>query len=290
MSNKGRKRGSAVRKKPLTIDAHTYSATLSILWIVALLFAAFGAIGWLFTFWAISKFLAFGLASVFLGVPLAAAAVTGPLVHAAHHKQHATAALLFVATLGLALVDGAGNTRAFWQFEKNYGAEKVASELEAHEAYISQTTQDATGRLANAEHALAHIPQMPERACWCPETRTSDLMVYNALADPLIRDRERALDDLKELREYGRAWVPPAAPRLLPKAVSASVAVLVALAIVIAFIGTHAMAIRSREAALAASQAKRRRKRPSSARTRKPQEVKPTMHALNDNIKTTSSV
>lgn len=217
----------ATKKKPPVF----YAGTLRALWVIAFLFAAFGAVGWLATFWDVNKFLAVGMSLVFLGVPLAAAAVTGPLVHSKGFLVHT---LLAFAICGLAAVDAAGNTRAFWQFEAIYGADEVA----AFNAKVVADTADAKSRLDTATAALSGIV-LKERECWCPDTRGADLKQFEALRGPHLEDRTRAQNDLREIGERT-----PPNPRLLPKEISAAVALIISFALIFAFLGTHIAAKR----------------------------------------------
>lgn len=252
----------ATKKKP----PRFHVGTLRALWVIAFLFAAFGAVGWLATFWEVNKFLAVGMSLVFLGVPLAAAAVTGPLVHSKGVLVHA---LLAFAVCGLAAVDAAGNTRAFWQFETIYGAEEVR----AFEAQVEADKADARARLDTADKALADIV-LKGRECWCPETRGADLKAFETLRGPHLEDRTRAQDDLREIA--GRT---PPDPRLLPKEVSAAVALIISFGLVFAFLGTHVTAKRRQdewaEAEEARSKARKPRRRTTKPKAPKKPEVKP---------------
>ena len=247
----------ATKRKPPAF----YAGTLRTLWVIAVLFAAFGAVGWLATFWEVNRFLAVGMGLVFLGVPLAAAAVTGPLVNS---KSLGVSLVLSLAVTGLALVDAAGNTRAFWQFETIYGQDEV----NAFNAKVNADTADAKARLGAANTALAGIA-LTSRDCWCPETRKADLKAFEALRAPHLADKERAQDDLRAID----ARKAPS-PSLLPKEVSAGVALVISLALILAFLGTHYVAKREREEWEAAEEAKRKARR-KSASTRKSRKAAP---------------
>lgn len=244
----------ATKKKPPAFHV----GTLRALWVIALLFAAFGAVGWLATFWEVNRFLAVGMSLVFLGVPLAAAAVTGPLVHSKSTLAHIVLAL---AVGGLAVVDAAGNTRAFWQFETIYGAD----EIKAFDALAEADKANATARLDTADSKLGGIV-LPTHTCLCPQTKAADLKLFEAKRAPFLADRTQAQADLRAIAQRT-----PPAPRLLPKEVSATIAVIISFALIFAFLGTHIVAKRKLEDWTAEEAARLKANRTNS----KPRKSKP---------------
>lgn len=239
-----------------------YAGTLRTLWVIAILFAAFGAVGWLATFWEVNRFLAVGMSLVFLGVPLAAAAATGPLVHS---KSYAAIAMLTLAIAGLAAVDAAGNTRAFWQFETLYGQEEV----QTFNAKVTADTADAQARLSTAETALSAIV-LKERECMCPQTRATDLKSFEAKRSSHLADKERALDDLREIARRA-----PPEPRLLPKEVTMAVAGIISFALIMAFLGTHIVAKRKLDDWHVEREAQRKKNSAAQTNPSKPRAPKP---------------
>ena len=245
----------ATKKKPPAFHV----GTLRALWVIALLFAAFGAVGWLATFWEVNRFLAAGMSLVFLGVPLAAAAVTGPLVHSKSTLAHI---VLTLAVCGLAVVDAAGNTRAFWQFETIYGADAV----KAFEAMAVVDKADAMARLDTADSKLEGIV-LPAHTCLCPQTKAADLKLFEAKRAPLLADRTQAQADLRAIAQRTTPDV-----RLLPKEVSGAIAIIISFALIFAFLGTHIVAKRKLKDWIDAEAARLKAHRTKS-RPRKP---KPT--------------
>ena len=80
---------------------------------------------------------------------------------------------------------------------------------------------------------------LKERECWCPDTRTADLAAFEAKRSSPLADRTRAQNDLTEIAKRT-----PPEPRLLPKEISAAVAVIISFALIFAFLGAHIVAKR----------------------------------------------
>lgn len=221
------------RHKRMKAPSHAFRGAFAVLWFASIVFALYGATGWLVSLWATSVPLAILMAGAFATAPLVAAALTGPALRGGGIAAW-SAVLVFCA------MDAAGNAQAFWAFESvAMGAKNSASE-EAHKAALARFEADrkaASDLLAASNAALLALPSATE-ACkgHGPQNCKARLEGLTADTQRLEATASAAQASLQALR----APSSPEVSRLLPWEVSGSLHALLSFALVLAFVGVHA--------------------------------------------------
>jgi hypothetical protein len=209
----------------------------AILWVATVVFAAYGGVGWIVTLWTVSKPLAVLLAVVFAMAPLAASGMTGPAIRGGGLAAWASV-LVFCG------MDAAGNTNAFWAFDKlATQAENDANARTHAAAMVSYTAAKAKAETAR-DDATARLAKLPSSQEVCEGFGPVNCKTRQ---DGLAADTARIAaqrEDAKHTLETLTAPVAPAVVHLLPPMASGTIHVLLSFAMVAGFLGTHSAANR----------------------------------------------
>lgn len=220
------------RKAKASRGRSPFAVTHAVLWGAVITFAIYGAAGWLVTLWAQSPVLAVLMAVAFGFAPFAAAALTRPAL-----KGGGLAA--WSALIVFTAMDAAGNTNAFFEFEKVATHGQNAALQRSHGAALASYETDLTAAKGTHAAVTAQLLALPTASALCADVGPKTCEARKAAQGA---DREALAAQAAQAKAQVDMLVVPTAPErvhLLPPVVSATLHTLLSLALVVAFLGLH---------------------------------------------------
>lgn len=232
-----------------------FRAAHVVLWGAVVIFAIYGAAGWLVSLWDQSPVLAVLMAIAFGFSPFAAAAITGPALRGG-------GVVAWVSLIVFMAMDAAGNAHAFFEFEK-VALRDHNAKLEASFA-SALATYDADVAAAKQAHtaATSKLLALPTASALCGDVGPKTCEARKAAQ---AADREALMAQAASAKAVVDSIAVPVAPeqaRLLPAEVSATLHTLLSFALVGGFLGLH-NAEKRRQAAKPAARRQRQAKKPA---------------------------
>jgi hypothetical protein len=241
------------RKAKASRAGTPFKAAHVVLWGAVLTFAVYGAAGWIVALWQQSPVLAGLMALAFGFAPFAAAALTGPALRGGGIAAW-SALIVFTA------MDAAGNTNAFFEFEKVALHDQNAAIVQAHTVAASLHAGDLAKAKAAHEASTAKLLSLPTASALCVDVGPKTCEARKAAQ---AGDREALAAQAALAKAQVDALTAPVAPvqaRLLPPEVSATLHTLLSFALVVGFLGLHVAERRHAAREAAKPKAKRTRR------------------------------